>query len=349
MTENSTQHDENEFLTMADLMRMLWRHRFKIVLISLLAGAAMAAVAFIKPAGYESSTMLQIVPEYAPDGRVDRDLFETAILSHLEMAQSPIIASKVQRALDPSEELALLLDRVKIVRSPKTSLIKIAARAKTKEQALNTCRLWISELFAAVDQKNVEKALLFVRLRIKDLHDDWIKNMAAAADIKRRAELLQDQRLLTVERSVDGNILWRDLTAGMSSADASKMTNLFLKSQEVNSEYLDVQRQLILAEQSAASARAARDFYLASIAMLEARLKSGATAGLDKPAEQLSDARQFVESLVSARDILSVGEPVVAPARRGALKKIVLAMMGTFVFASGLAFLVEWFKQAHIS
>jgi len=339
---------DHEFLTLADIVRMMWRHRWKILVVTLLAGVVAAAVALSKPAGFESSTMLQVVPEYARDGRVDRDQFETSVLSHLELVQSPVIASSVLRQLDPPEELARLLDRVKITRPPKTSLIRLAARARTADRALATCRLWVKEVLAAVDQKNLEKAQIFVRTRMKDLQDDWIKYTAAAADVRARAERLQGERLVTVARSVDDTVLWRDLTVGVSPADASRMTNLFLKSQEINDEYLDIQRQLSLAEQQSAGARAARGFYQAALGILEARLESRPDKAEGVTTDSFEEARQYVDALVKARDILPMGDPIVYPAKRGATKTIGLAVFGAFIASCFLAFLVEWFKQAHI-
>lgn len=340
--------DDDDFLTLADMVRMLWRHRRKILLFTLLAAGIAAAIVLSAPVGFESMTMLQVAPEYARDGRVDRDQFETSILSHLELAQSSVIAMNVLQHLQPREELIRLWDRVKVTRPPKTSLIRITVRDKTSERALDICRRWVHEVLAAVDQKNIEKAQIFVRIRMKDLQDEWIMQTAAAADVRARAERLQGERLVTLARSVDDTVLWRDLTVGMTQAEAAKMTNLFLKSQAINNEYLDVQRQLSQVEQQAASARAAREFYKSALAILDARLTSRPEKPEGVSTDAFEEARQYVEALVKTRDILPMGDPIVYQARRGAAKKIILAGFGAFAVACSLAFLVEWFKRAHI-
>ncbi len=345
---DGSNRDDYEFLSMADLVRMIWRHRWKIFVVTFLAAAATAIIVFVRPRGYESTAMLQVVPEYARDGRVDRDLFETAVLSHLEVAQSPVIAFSVLKQLHSDDTLAELMRHVKITRPPKTSLIRIVARAENEGKALETSSLWVKEVLATVDKKNIEKAQIFVRISIKELQDDWIKQTAAAEDVRARAEHMQGERLVTVERSVDNNVLWRDLAAGASHNDVSKMTNLFLKSQEMNAEYLDIKRQLTTAEQSAAAARAAREFYQATLGVLNTYLDAegqGATATVSNVSDEVV---QYVDALSKARDILPMGESIVSLARRGALKKIVMAAFGAFAAACLLAFFVEWFKQARI-
>lgn len=342
--------DDQEFLSMADIIRMLYRHRGKIILFMVLVCIITAAFVFSRPAGFESYVSLQIVSEAAKDGRVDKEQFETAILSHLELIQSPLVAAGVKAKLTIPEAFEELKNRVKITRPPKTSIIRILVEDRTEERALEIARLWCNESLSIVDQKNLEKAQIFVRNRIKELQDDWISFRAAAADARARAQRMQGDRLLTLERSVDDNVLWRDLTAGVSQAGAARMTNLFLKSQEINMEYLNVQQQLALVEQQEATARSMREFYQNSLDIIEARLdlKNFDASTQSQEDEQRKDARLYVNVLAKTRDIMPMGDAVVYPAKRGALKKIAIAGFGAFFAASFIAFLFEWLKRANI-
>ena len=198
----------------------------------------------------------------------------------------------------------------------------------------------------------MEKALIFVRGRLTGLQEGWLNYSAAVNEARRNAEQLKDEKLITVSRSVDDTVLWQDLVKASGSNALKRMSDLQLKSQEMNPEYLAARNQLAGIEQNVAGSIAARKFYIKVVAEIESRLKAAPGApvsmGADTPDETTKEALAYVDALVRPKEVLTLGEPVVYIGARGALKKTVQAGFGALALACMVAFLYEWGRRARL-
>ncbi len=360
MQENSRniQHalvpPEDDFISLADLIRMVWRHRRGILAVTLLAALVTAAYLFLKPRPYEAVALMEVVPEYSREGRVDKDLFETSVLTHHETARSSVVGMRVHKFCEASNislDFADLMSLMKVIRPPKTSIIQGSIALPRAEDALAIARVWRDETMREVQRKAMEKALIYVRGRLKELQEDWLKYTAAVKAARQNAEQLEDQKYITVSRSVDDTVLWQDLVKTSDSNALGRMRDLQLKSQEMNEEYLDARNRLAEAEQNAAGAVNSREFYTRVVDEISRRLRSfngaGAapSAALDADDELAAQALDYVNTQLSSREVLPLGEPVVYRGSRGALKKTALAGFAAFFIACFAAFVYEWARR----
>ena len=345
---------EDDFISLADLIRMVWRHRRGILAVTLLAALATAVYLFLKPRPYEASAMMEVVPEYSREGRVDKDIFETSVLTHHETARSSVVGMRVHKFCEGAGinlDFADLMSLMKVIRPPKTSIIQGSIILPKAEDALAIARVWRDETIREVQRKAMEKALIYVRGRLKELQEDWLKYTAAVQAARRNAEQLEDQKYITVSRSVDDTVLWQDLVKPADSNALGRMRDLQLKSQEMNEEYLDARNRLAEAEEKAAGAVNSREFYVRVVAEISRRMQSfnggGAkpSADLDAADELAAQALDYVNTQLSSKEVLPLGEPVVYRGSRGAMKKTALAGLAAFFIASFAAFVYEWSRR----
>lgn len=351
----------DDFLSLADLVRMVWRHRLMIIVITVIAALVAGIPAMLKPRPWQASCLMEVMPEYTRDGRVDRDLFDTTIMTHLEAAKSPMIAMRVlQRKDKPAQGLSLssLTRKLKVSRPPKTSTIECKISLADREDALFYAGAWREECLREITRRAMEKSLLFARGRLRDTQEDWLKHTAAVDEARKNAERLANDRLISVSRSVDDVVLWQDLVKKSDAESVSRMTNLYLKTEEINHEYLNAKNRLAAAGEQAAGAIKSRAFYTHLVRELDAKLSrengesTAPVPGQETPEEKIddveNDAREYVESLMKAREVIALGEPVVYPGSSGASKKIGVAVLGALVIGCAISFLWEWGKQLHL-
>jgi len=168
---------------------------------------------FLSPRQYQAEGFLQIIPPIASfDEKVDRDLFETIIISHLQMIQSAFIAKKVSAAisaknvkLDPME----LEQQMKIARPPKSNLIAVTATFSSPDTAVNIVSLWIQNYLASVRKSNINVALSQVRNMLKKAQSVLMEVQAKTEQLKMHADKMTP--LVELDRGVDNNQLWRDI------------------------------------------------------------------------------------------------------------------------------------------
>ena len=55
---------DDDFISLADLVRMVWKHRRKILLVSGLLTLVVAAITLAAPRPYEASAIMEVMPEY---------------------------------------------------------------------------------------------------------------------------------------------------------------------------------------------------------------------------------------------------------------------------------------------
>lgn len=341
----------DDFISLAELVRMVWRHRRKIIIVSGLVTLVVAVITLMSPRPFEASAMMEVMPEYGRDGRVDKDLFETSILTHLETAKSPVIGMSVLkgcRELQNEVNLQWLMNKITVSRPTRTSIIQCKITMPSKEKALKIVDAWRNETLHEIERKSIEKALIFVRGRMRDLQEQWLSHTAALNEARRIAEQLEDHKLVTVSRSVDDTVLWQDLVKASENEALKRMGDIHLKSQEINQEYLDARNRLADNEQRAAAAIMSRAFYFKVVTLLEELLDSPSVVFDydDSEDEIFREALDYVKALTRAKEIVPLGSPVVYHAPRGAAKKTVIAGFGVFMLSCMLAFAYEWAKQA---
>lgn len=345
---------EDDFISLADLIRMVWRHRRGILVWTLLAILAAAGYLLLKPCSFEASSMMEVFPEYSRDGRVDKDLFETSVLTHLETAKSAAVGMRVYKyceTLQIGMDFAGLMQAMKVTRPPKTSIINCTIRLAQAEDALAVARVWRDVTMREVQRKAMEKALIYVRGRLKELQEDWLKYTAAVQASRDNAEKLEDQKFITVSRSVDDTVLWQDLVKPSDSNALGRMRDLQLKSQEMNLEYLDARNRLAEAEQKSSGAVRSREFYDRVVEEISRRLQTFNGRG-PAPAPEVAAGDEigaavlnYVNTQLNANEVVPLGDPVVYRSHRGALQKTALAGFAAFFLAVGIAFVYEWSRQ----
>ena len=340
--------DSESLLSLREILQMVFRHKGKIAAFTLVVTAAAAGFFLLRPRTYQAEGILQVIPLQAQE-RVDRDLFENSILTHLEFIKSPLVADRVAAELG-KQGIAVTISQiskaVKCRRPPKTSLICVTASAESPETAALIAQRWMDEYMKIVTESNIQKAMFNVRTLIKDTHDKGLEKMARAQEMRIQAEKIANDRLVTVSRSVDDGELWKQLAENADEAALKRLAGIHLKSQEINNEYLMVKNALLAAEQDARAALSRGDFYKQVIVSLESRA-AGAAAGNERPGATNSspEVESYVQTLLDASDIVLSGKAALLPERRGALVKTGIAFAAVLFAACMLAFLKEWLKE----
>ena len=174
------------------------------------------------------------------------------------------------------------------------------------------------------------------------------ENTTVAKVARENAEQLEDQKLITVARSVDGAVLWQDMVQIPNSNSLDRMRDLQLKSQEINQEYLYMRTRLAEAEQNAAGAITSREFYVRVVDEISKRLQSfngdaTPTATAEAPDELTAQAQDYVNTVLNSAEVLPLGTPVVYSSSRGVIKTILAGgsvfslPVSSLLFANGSA------------
>lgn len=145
-------------ISLAELLRLLWRRRLWL-LASLLAGAgAGLAVLHLLPPVYRAEALVLIEPRssrVAADGAVASpiDSDSSAVDSQVEVLSSPGLASRVadklyadQKEAGPRDRAAMvdeLLGRLEVVRQGKTRVIAVRVRDHDPKRAADLANLWV--------------------------------------------------------------------------------------------------------------------------------------------------------------------------------------------------------------
>ena len=93
-TQTPSTAPEDDFVNLADLIRIIWRRRCAILTVTLLSALVTATYVLLKPRPYTAVAMMEVVPEYSREGQVDKGFFETRVLTHLEIADLPCSGCK---------------------------------------------------------------------------------------------------------------------------------------------------------------------------------------------------------------------------------------------------------------
>jgi len=341
---------EDEFLSLRDILVMILRHRWPVAIFVLLVTLAAGIFFFIQPRPFKAEGYLQVIPPVSLEGRVDKDRFETMIVSHLQRVSSAFIAKNVAVALSakgyPITPLKLE-QMIKITRPPKTDLVRLVAQDKSAEYAMLIVRQWIKQYLVSFQKNNIRTTLPQVRLLLKKARADLLEQQAVVDKMKIQVGLTAP--LVTISRAVDDRQLWDDLTQKTvpDPEVMKKLAEMHIKGQEQSSEYIGLKMALHKAEQLQSSAQARRDFYQEVERILEERISSNGSNPVAMPASTntiLSDAETYVKMVLQNVEIVQFGEPGLIVSRRGALKNTALVFMAALVLACLGAFLCEWGK-----
>ena len=119
---------EDDFISLRDILAMILRHRWPIAIVVLVVTVAAGIFFLMQPRVYQAEGYLQVIAPVSLEGNVDKNLFETMIISHLQRASSAFLAKNVAAVLktDGIDITPLELSRkIKITRPPKTDLIRL--------------------------------------------------------------------------------------------------------------------------------------------------------------------------------------------------------------------------------
>lgn len=337
-----------EFISAAELLRMVLKHRRAIALFTIVATAITAAYSLFSPRQYKAEGFLQVIPPItAIDEKVDRDLFETTINSHLHAIQSAFIAKEVAGSINAgsggkmtSEELQ---GRVKITRPPKSSLIALTSTAPSPELAIAIVHLWIQKYRSTICKNNISAALSQVRSLLKKAQAVLMESEAKVEYIKSRAG--ETKPVVSLARGIENNELWREISSEATAEKIKNLSKIQISDQEQSEDYVNLKTMLYVANQELAGTIGKRDFLKDVETYLE--YKSLDTVNrAEAPANLSSNAVQFAETLLKSTDVIAMGEPALKSSGRGALRKTAIAFFASLFLASLASCLAEWYKNA---
>ena len=264
-----------EFLSLRDILVMILRHRWAILLIVLLATLAAGIFFITRPRQYKAEGYLQVVCPLSQKGLVDKGLFETMVASHLQKAASAYIARNVAGLLN-SRGLKItplaLENQIKITRPPKTDLLRLVAGAASADNALLIVRLWVREYLGSIQKNNIHAALSRAHLLLKQAQSELMEKQAAVDTM--RAQVAQSSPLITLSRSVDDRQIWSDLTqqAVPDPEALKKLSAIHIKGQEQSEEYINLKMSMLATEQALSAVLARRNLYQEVARILEAKI-----------------------------------------------------------------------------
>lgn len=341
---------KEEFISIADIARMILKHRVKIAVFVMLVTIASAVVFLLSPRQYKAEGFLQVIPPAsAIDEKVDQASFETIINSHLQTLQSAYIASEVATAVSTGAikfTSFTMSQKVKITRPPKSNLIVLVAGMSSPDQAVNVVKTWIEKYFASMRKNNVNVALSQVRSVLKKSQSGLREIQAKADQLKARAE--QTSPLVDLSRGIDNSQLWRELAASAPAEKLKDLSRIHVNDQEQSGEYLTLKTMLCNADLVLASTVANCDFLHDTERYLEYKVRQMEDVHAGQPPQVSSNVLQFTETMLKITDVIEIGAPSVKSSSRGALRKTAIAFFASLVAASFCACLYEWYKTVKI-
>ena len=340
-----------EFLSLRDILIMILRHWRAIAVVVLLATLAAGIFFITRPRQYAAEGYLQVIPPVFLESRVDKELFETMIASHLQKASSAYIAKNVAALLNNQGIKITPLElekQIKITRLPNTDLIRLVAEDTSADKALLIVRLWVREYRENSSKNNINVVLSRTRFLLKQAQFDLMKQQTMVD--KMRVQVAQTAPLVTLSRAVDDRQIWSDLTqkAAPDPEALKKLSEIHFKVQEQNQEYINLKIAMLTTEQALVSVLARRNLYQEVERLLEAKIALNGPYREEKPATTnaaTSEAALYVNALLKSSEIVQFGEPGLTLATtRGALKKTGLVFLASLALACFGAFMCEWGK-----
>lgn len=339
-----------EYISLAQIARMILKHRRKISVFTILVTAIAAAFFLLSPRQYKAESFLQVIPPVTTlDEKVDREWFETIIFSHLQMVQASFIAEEVAAAVsDTNMKMSAteIQDNMKIVRPLKSSLIALTATFPAQDQAIAIARLWIQKYLASVRMNNINVALCKVRSLLKKAQADLMEKKAKNDVLKMRAEEIRP--LVELARGINDNQLWKEVAENAPADKVNKLSKVHITGQEQNEEHMILKKMLFTADQDFAAAAANCFFFQEAEAYLEYKAHALQNQAPAQPVQASSNAVQFAETMLKTTDVIEVGTPALKSSSRGAARKTAIVFLISLAAASLCAYMYEWIKSTQI-
>ncbi|MDD5678523.1 MAG: Wzz/FepE/Etk N-terminal domain-containing protein [Kiritimatiellae bacterium] len=341
---------QEEFLSLRDILAMILRHRWAILLFVLLSTLAAGIFFITRPQQYKAEGYLQVIYPVSPEGRVDKELFENIIASHLQKASSAYIAMNVAAQLSKQgfQTTPFELEKqVKITRPAKTDLICLVGEATSTDKALLIMRLWIREYLTSIQKNNIYAALFQARSLLKQSQCSLMEKQATANHM--REQVAKSSPLITLSRSVDDRQLLSELSqkAAPDPEAFKKMSEIHILSQEQSKEYIDLKKAMLETEQKLSEVLGRRNLYQEVVRLLEKKIALNGAYQEDTAAltnASLSEPELYINILMKNSEIVQYGEPGLILSARGALKKTGLFFLMSLGLACLCAFIYEWGK-----
>lgn len=339
----------DNFISFSEIVRMILTHRRKIAVFVGLVTAGAVVFFMLSPRKYRADGFLQLIPPVTTvDEKIDRDLFETIIISHLQTIQSAFIAKEVADSINQRQHKVSMPDlqkQMKIVRPPKSSLITLTATAGSDDLAIEIVKLWIEKYLAGMRKNNINIALAQVRSMLKKTQSVIMEMQGKAMQLQALAG--QTKPVVDLARGIDDNQLWRELGDNAPSEKIKNLAQIHINSQEQSQEYLAIKALLYDADQNLAAKNANRNFLIEVENYLEHKNIT------DKEPSSLStqfpsNAVLFAEIMLKTTDLIEVGTPASKLAPKGLLRNTLIAFMVSLCIASFCAYIYEWCKAEKI-
>jgi len=347
---HQTNEATEEYISFTQIARMILKHRRKIAAFVVLATVAAAVFFLVSPRQYKAEGFLRVIPPVTTiDEKVDRDWFETIIISHLQMIQSSFIAEEVAAAGNADNikmSAADIQNKMKIVRPLKSNLISVTAISSAPEQSVTLVRLWIQKYLASVRMNNINVALCQVRSVLKKAQSGLMEMQAKNDVLKMRVE--QTKPLVELARGINDNQLWKEVADSAPADKVNKLSKVHITGQEQNEEYLALKTMLFSADQTLAAAAANCALFQEVENYLEYKARTLQNQATVQAPRISSNAVQFAETMLKATDVIEVGAPALKSSNRGAARKTMIVFFISLVAASMCACLCEWLKSAQI-
>ena len=342
----------DEFMSLRNIVTMILRHRRSIVTVVFLATLGSALYFILRPKQFEAEGYLQVISTAADENRTDRELFETLIASCLQRVSSGFILKNVSTKLENKGLKISALDlgkKIKVLRMPKTDLIRIVAKDTSPDEALLIVEQWLQESIESIRQSNIKKSLMNIRLLLNKAQSELMQTETTVANL--RAQLSQTEPLITISRGVDDRQLWSDLTQKTLTNPAAlkKLSEIHIKGQEQSEEYINLMKALLTTEQALAVAQSKRELYQNVEQLLEIMTSAkDSENSSDRTVEGkkfLSDTERYVNTLIKRTDVIQFGEPGLIWTGPGAFIITSFVFLMSLVMTSFCAFIYEWWTD----
>jgi len=342
---------QDEFISISQILGMILRHRWKIVVLVILVTIVSAVFYLSAPRQYKAEGFLQVIPPTAD--KIDQAAFETIIISHLQTIQSAFLAKEVTDILnaksagtaDAGIKAIDLQNSIKIARPPKSFLITVTGTFSSPDKAILIVQVWIEKYLDIMRKNNVNITLCQVRSLLKNAQAGLMEIQAKADQLKVRAE--QTKPLIELARGIDNNQLWREVAENAPSDKLKNLSNIHISGQEQSSEYLTVKSMLYAVDQALVAITANRNFLRDVEKYLEYKTRQVNDQSI-VAANVSSNAVEFAETMLKTTDVIEIGKPALKSSARGALRKTAAAFFISLVAVSFCAYLCEWCKTIKI-
>lgn len=336
----------DEWLSLRDILTMIFRHWRAIVAFVLLTTLASAIFFITRPKQFEAEGYLQVIPTVSQEGRSN---IEILIVSHLQKATSAHMSKNISAILHNREIQVSPLEiekKINITRPPKTDLIRILAKDTSADGAVLIAELWIQEYLRSLQESNIQASLANSRLLLNQAQSELMEKQATAQTL--RTQVSKTSPVITLSRAVDDRQIWSALTQKTATDPESlkKLSEIHFKGQEQSYEYINLKTELLKIEQALTVLRARRDLYQEVVLLLEiktrARDADGSMKVVAEDKKSPSEAENYVNTLLKRTDVIRFGEPGLISTGSGGIKKTVLVFLVSLVLVSFCAFIYEW-------